>query len=62
MAADVSELADERIWEGEEFYPQVNSKNCQQPVPIHGEQTEHCQSQSSFARIRMTLGIHTAVT
>lgn len=58
----MAELTDEMIGKGEEFYPKANSKNCQQPVPIQGEHTEHCQSQSSFIRSRMTLGIHTTVT
>lgn len=62
MAADYGDLTDETIGEGEEFYPEVNSKNCQRPVPIQGEHTEHCQSQGSFIRIRMTLGMRTTVT
>lgn len=62
MAANFSELTDEIIGEGEEFYLRVNSKNCQQPVPIQGKHIEHCQSQSFFIRIGVTLGMRTIVT
>lgn len=61
MVANYSKLTDEMTGQGEEFYPQVNSKNCQQPVPIPGEHTECCQSQSSFTSIRVTLGMLTTV-
>jgi hypothetical protein len=62
MATDYHELTDKKTEKGEELYPQVNSKNCQQPVLLQGKHTEHCQSQSSFIRIRMTLGMGTTIT
>ena len=62
MVANYNKLTDEMFGEGEEFYPQVKSKNCQQLVPIQGEHTECCESQSSFIIIIMPLGMHTTET